>query len=166
MSDLPPPSLPRGWYPDPESEGSERIWSGQAWTDIVRSTTPASEGAASKQPARPATPTPKKSIGCVGIGCLGIIGFVVIVIIIATISGATHGGSSGPNMDLAVVTCQDIVKDNLKAPATASFPRVPAVSGDTITGEVDSENSFGAKLRASFQCTVVSKTKVRLDYLR
>jgi hypothetical protein len=49
--------------------------------------------------------------------------------------------------------------------------RVDDVSGSgpyTVTGTVDSENSFGAMLRSNFQCTVTvtdDKTLTSVDYL-
>ncbi len=90
---------------------------------------------------------------------------VVVGGVIAAIAGATGGSFGSDQSGAAVVACQDVVKQNLKSPSTASFPNVPSVSGDIITGEVDSENGFGAQLRASFQRTIVDDTQVRLDYL-
>lgn len=54
--------------------------------------------------------------------------------------------------------CQEqFIADRLKAPATAKFSNV-TVSGldgtHTVTGSVDSQNSFGAQVRASFTCVV------------
>ncbi|MDN3310536.1 hypothetical protein QWJ90_06305 [Microbacterium oryzae] len=108
---------------------------------------------------------PRQGIGCAGIGCLAIIALGIVGIISIAVSGANRD-SSGPDMDAAVVTCQSLVKDNLKAPSTASFPYVPSYSGRVISGEVDAENGFGAKIRSSFQCTLVDDERVRLDYLR
>ena len=61
----------------------------------------------------------------------------------------------------AKMQCEDIVKDRLKSPDSADFPRndqykfTPvADDGMQVNGWVDSENSFGASLRADFQCTV------------
>jgi hypothetical protein len=75
-------------------------------------------------------------------------------------------GGSSSNDGALVVACQDVVKKNLKAPGTAKFIGVPKVSGKVISGQVDSENSFGATLRSSFQCTVINQETVRLDFLR
>jgi hypothetical protein len=52
--------------------------------------------------------------------------------------------------------CQDFVMDRLKAPSTAEFDTdVSGVGPEyTVTGTVDSENSFGAMLRSQFTCTV------------
>ena len=52
-------------------------------------------------------------------------------------------------------TCQDLVRDNLKAPSTASFSDMDtSATGVTIAGHVDAQNSFGAMIRNSFVCTV------------
>ncbi|WP_437582746.1 hypothetical protein ACSAGD_10790 [Paramicrobacterium sp. CJ85] len=56
----------------------------------------------------------------------------------------------------ASMYCEDAVRDQLKAPDTAEFDTSATGSGTyTVTGTVDSENSFGAMLRSDFQCTVV-----------
>jgi hypothetical protein len=58
----------------------------------------------------------------------------------------------------AIAQCEELVVQNLKSPSTAKFD-TGATGGGTwiVTGTVDSENSFGAMLRANFQCTVVIK---------
>ena len=74
--------------------------------------------------------------------------------------------------------CTDFVKDRLKAPATASFPdysederHVTVIGSEegpyTVQSSVDSENSFGAKVRTDFTCTVthVSGDRWRLEDL-
>jgi hypothetical protein len=40
----PVPDQEEGWFPDPEQEGQERFWDGEAWTDEVRSDDPADTG--------------------------------------------------------------------------------------------------------------------------
>lgn len=54
------------------------------------------------------------------------------------------------------VACQTWVKEQLKAPASAHFSGVTASRSDsglwTVTGSVDSQNSFGAELRSSWHC--------------
>ncbi len=170
MSDLPPPSLPAGWYPDPKDKGRQRYWDGENWTQKTipipkPKTLIPKVGAGSGTVSKAVTPPKKGGLGCARIGCLSIIGIVVVGGIIAAIVGATGNSSSDDKSDLAVVACQDVVKKNLKAPSTASFPDVPSVSGNIITGEVDAENGFGAHLRASFQCTIADDNRVKLDYL-
>lgn len=52
--------------------------------------------------------------------------------------------------------CETFVKQQLKAPATAKFsqesPTMVSATEYTIGGSVDSQNSFGALLRATFAC--------------
>lgn len=175
MSDMPPPSLPQGWYPDPKDESQERYWDGKVWTEKTapkKPRTPAPRDAAATPVATPAVTSPasppkKGGIGC-GLGCLIVVGVIVVLGIIVGVTSAFSGSNNTPDPadddDLAIVACQDVVKQNLKSPSTASFPEVPTISGNTIAGEVDAENSFGAKIRADFQCTRKGD-KVYLDFL-
>jgi hypothetical protein len=110
---------------------------------------------------------PKKSSGIAkgcGIGCLGLI----VVFVIAMAIGSNDRGGSGSNSPSpddekrdAYIGAQIIVEHYLKAPSTADFP----YSGDasitrnsdgsyTIYSYVDSQNSFGAKIRTHFTITV------------
>lgn len=74
----------------------------------------------------------------------------------------------------AISKCEDAVKDQLKSPSTATFSDMkagdlramasaagltptatPTITGSkpwTVTGKVDSENSFGAMLRSTVFC--------------
>lgn len=95
-----------------------------------------------------------------GKGC-AIIGVIALVVV----GGCTAlmGGSdseSGSEIG-AMIACESFVEDQLRAPATASFP--PARDADiTHDGEdryrvrahVDAENAFGATVRTSFICEV------------
>lgn len=61
------------------------------------------------------------------------------------------------------VDCQRRIMDKLKSPATARFPD-PAWSGTestgyAVSGVVDSENSFGALIRAHYGCSFNPATK-------
>lgn len=62
------------------------------------------------------------------------------------------------------VIAQDAVKKKLKAPATADFDNLKVLkdkSGSVlITGTVDAQNSFGAKIRNSFMVTVDANKQV------
>ena len=52
--------------------------------------------------------------------------------------------------------CEEVVRDRLVSPASAKFSGVEVSgSGDTftITGNVDSDNAFGASIRNTFRCT-------------
>ena len=93
-------------------------------------------------------------------------GFAAIVIIFAISFFGGLGEGSGSNDSALVVACQNVVKNNLKAPSTANFVGVPKLSGGLISGQVDADNSFGSSLRSSFQCTVIDSETVRLDFVR
>lgn len=52
--------------------------------------------------------------------------------------------------------CESRIESLLKAPSTAEFDSQATGSGTwTVTGTVVAENSFGAMVRSSYQCTVV-----------
>lgn len=59
---------------------------------------------------------------------------------------------------LAQVVCQKAARAQLKAPATAQFGTVSPVSLGggrfQVAGPVDAENSYGALLRMTYDCTV------------
>lgn len=67
--------------------------------------------------------------------------------------------------------CRQYVEQQLKAPATAKY-QTPNTSRDgpeyTVTGTVDSQNSFGALIRTPYRCIVTSQGGGRwtLDDLR
>jgi len=95
-------------------------------------------------------------IGC-GIPAAIILGLVVIVVVWPKDHSPRVGG--------AIVACENAVETMLKSPSTARFNS--AASGDnpwTIVGSVDSENSFGATVRADYQCTV-SGTRATVNFL-
>lgn len=83
---------------------------------------------------------------------LGIAAFLILI-------GVGSALDRGPDMDgaSAAEACKELVLGRLKAPATAEFSNL-ATSGSgirwTVTGSVDAENSFGAKLRMGWSCTV------------
>lgn len=60
------------------------------------------------------------------------------------------------NSDVAAIyACEDAVAQNLKSPASADFNSSASGGGPwVVQGTVDSENSFGALLRSSFECSV------------
>ena len=72
------------------------------------------------------------------------------------------GTPSDPNTSngsMAMVVCEDQVKKYLKAPATAEFSGITetkiVAQGNrnyAVIGWVDSQNSFGAKLRTKYVC--------------
>lgn len=90
------------------------------------------------------------------------VGALVFVIVGLLLVGAlrhkgTGGGDSVKNVQYAACdVAHKFVKNQLKAPSTASFQScfdsVATSSGDTwtVTGYVDAQNGFGAKLRNTF----------------
>jgi len=96
---------------------------------------------------------------------------VALVIIVAVaVNGVKENADRKPVYDRvsAYVYCQAAVKDLLKSPSTAKFSNSEAVGSGgtwTATGYVESENSFGAMIRADFQCSIKDGDKVRVDYL-
>jgi len=87
--------------------------------------------------------------------------FLALFAVCAFLSTAKR---SGPDKLDAWLMSQEFVKDQLKAPSTASFPSysesyVTDFGGGRfrVNGYVDAENSFGAKLRSRFTCTLNSQ---------
>jgi hypothetical protein len=123
--------------------------------------------ATSAPPARPTTPTKPGPVQPVrkkgGIGCLGvfgiIVGVIVIVIIIAVAAGSKSSGNDSNDPALIQATaqnsCESMVKEQLKSPSTASFSNEDEEGTNPVivTGDVDSQNAFGATLRSTFHCT-------------
>lgn len=95
-----------------------------------------------------ASGTGKRKPGWVAIiGALLAIGYVISMF---------DGSSSKSDGYVAESACKNWVREQLKAPATADFGG-EGISGSgpwTITGYVDAENSFGAKIRTNWTCDV------------
>jgi hypothetical protein len=99
--------------------------------------------------------------GCAGCGCLT---FLVVGVLGLLLGFCASNLSPEQKKEsarvMSFVQCQDFVKRRLKAPATASFPSLDfsALKGNddryTVSSYVDAENSFGAKLRSKFVCTI------------
>lgn len=104
------------------------------------------------QPAQPG------NNGKTGGGCAGCLSIVAVLFVVGLLISMCGGGSSDDSGDAwgAKDACHGWVEDQLKAPSTADF-HDDDVSGDgpwTITGSVDAENSFGAKIRTSWTCDI------------
>lgn len=99
---------------------------------------------------------------------------IVSTAVLLTMAGCSSGGSGdsgGGGMDqtardfMAYDACKSAVSDQLKAPSTADFQseldvdyRTTGGNNITVLGWVDAQNSFGAKLRSNFTCSMdVSK---------
>lgn len=167
-----------GWY---EFEGRHRWWDGAGWTDryLDEEGIPAASSAPPSgtryDPAMDAKAAPelqpRKSSGC-GWACGGcIVAGVVIVALFVAFSGVNRKPYDPNNSAEVVSQCEDLVSGQLKAPSTAEFHSSAASEGSgtwTVVGTVDAENSFGAKIRTDYQCSVrirEGKIERRLDSL-
>lgn len=94
------------------------------------------------------------------LGCLGVLGLFFVGIVSCGVL-TTGDGADSPQVQrkAAESACEDFVRDQLKSPSTAEFTGTSSTGSGpwTVTGEVDSENSFGAMIRASWSC------EIRLD---
>ncbi|MDV6376450.1 hypothetical protein [Deinococcus arenicola] len=124
------------------------------------------------QPAPAPSAEDKKGPGC-GTWTLYGLGLLLLIGIFQQCSGnsAPSTSSSPPSepsestrLSSFGYTCEELVKDNLKAPATAKVSNYYTdqregrltgtfASGYTWNSYVDSQNSFGANLRTRFACT-------------
>lgn len=101
----------------------------------------------------------------------GIIGIVVLLAFAGCVVSSFNTEDSADNDQYeAIAQCEARIDDLLKSPATASYDTTAtASSGEwTVTGTVDSENSFGANIRSSFQCTVTvheDSATTKVDFL-
>lgn len=88
-----------------------------------------------------------------------------LLIALGACSSSEDGGSSDnpPVSDegdgfTAEVMCEEFVKERLASPSSAEFSEQDHAerAGSTwlVTGVVDSENKFGAMLRADYACTM------------
>lgn len=81
------------------------------------------------------------------------------------------GASSKPSVYQAQSACESAVTGILKSPSSADFRgwqrRENADGTFEISGYVDSQNSFGAMLRAQFSCSVdASGNQAKITYFR
>lgn len=78
----------------------------------------------------------------------------VVAVLFAACASWFQRQPTNPEPDITVA-CKALVRERLKAPASADFSHV-TMSGSgpeyTVRGFVDSENGFGARLRSSFTC--------------
>lgn len=138
-----------GWMQAPD--GKTRWWTGTEWGPVQ------SSGSAQPAPQLPGKPAPGSSLGC--FGCLGIVVLIAIVggIIAAIGAGSRDDSPASLSVYSARSVCEDAVKNQLKAPATAGFEWLTETAKGTLTyeliGSVDAENGFGALIRTQFSCT-------------
>lgn len=73
-------------------------------------------------------------------------------------TGCAAGSDDGGGEYGARDVCQQFVEKRLKSPGSADFSSESATENPdgswTVTGDVDSDNSFGASIRNSYRCTV------------
>lgn len=85
-----------------------------------------------------------------------LIGAVALIVSIPT----HHDPTSDETKADAGRACQEkFIPARLKAPATAKFSNVKILGADggyVVSGSVDSQNAFGALVRATWSCTVHS----------
>ena len=152
-----------GWYED--GSGRLRWWDGTKWHDLWKdkpaplTPPPPPKPGTDYNPAmdKAAAPglQPKKSSSGFW-GCLGCLGVILVVVVIFGVVGANREPYDGNNEYEAISQCEARIERLLKAPATAEFDSKATGGGSwTVNGTVDSENGFGAKIRSSFQCSVV-----------
>lgn len=99
---------------------------------------------------------PEKKSG--GAGCLiAVVGGVLLVVLLSMFGSGGDDEDDGPTSAGAIDVCEQHVRDLLRAPSTADFGGQQASltsSGHfTVTGWVDAENGFGAKLRSDWSCS-------------
>lgn len=91
----------------------------------------------------------------------------VVMIMMATSSGSGSTDGSGHSPAMAFEMCKGFVKNQLKAPSTATFRNFYQEDGEvrvagsgagpyTVRSTVDSQNGFGAEIRSNFTCTVTA----------
>lgn len=81
-------------------------------------------------------------------------GILVAACGVLMLAGCGDGNPEGN----AITTCEDAVEARLKAPSTADFHSSASETKPgvwRVVGAVDAQNSFGAKIRTGFYCTVV-----------
>lgn len=173
---------PPGWYPDmADSLGLERYWNGSEWESKFRKKGSTAE--LTERPRKGSAPArssnPKPSSGKAAIAGLAALAGIIWLVASSCIggSGDESGGDAQQTMStvqgaatqspgdligtrkLVEQTCREAVENRLKSPSSAEFSDVQARQDDsagtrwTVTGKVDSENSFGASIRNTFTCT-------------
>lgn len=158
------PRAAAGWYPGPD--GTTRFWDGAQWLDVPfpESATTADDEIDEDDPEYIAALEAERARLRAEGRRRAWIGVVVLVLLVGGCSYLTsRGGSSSDAYDEydAWQNCKAQMDKGLKAPATAGYPMVSELTWSGAAGKwtftrawVDSENSFGAKVRTYFDCTV------------
>jgi hypothetical protein len=123
--------------------------------------------AALRDPPKSQPAASSTSTGCLGFFILSIVVIVVVVFLVNLGGGNQSSEQDGYDEYDFTSQCQDLMRDQLKAPSTASFPNSYELANEvrkTAKGDfawssfVDAENSFGAKIRSAFVCTFTKAT--------
>lgn len=106
----------------------------------------------SDEPPKPAAVSGKSAL----VGCL----LLLVLVAGGCAALVAYGSDSDASRETdAKIWCHQYVKDRLKSPGSADFSGDYVAEGAddgayTVSGSVDSQNSFGASVRNTFQCTV------------
>lgn len=88
----------------------------------------------------------------------GIGAIAALAVVAAVVTGSGPDSPDAPTALEARNQCQEWAKERLKSPSTADFSGVTEEStGEgswTISGDVDSENGFGASIRSTWTCNI------------
>lgn len=101
---------------------------------------------------KPMTGGQKTLVGCFGTFMVGL-----LLLLGGCMVAMNTSGDDEPDEALAIVACENIVRDQQKAPSTAEFSSQSASgagSSWTSTGTVRSENSFGGTVANDYTCSV------------
>ena len=138
-----------GWYAN--AEGDQQWWDGENWGPVFDP---------QEKPHSERLSVDKGAL--LKWGCWAVIIGGLIAVIAFQNSPAKQAEREAERMYenapvYAEMGCKDQVEARLKAPSTAKFSdvSVKGIGGEfTVTGSVDSENSFGAMIRSEFSCDV------------
>jgi len=90
----------------------------------------------------------------------GVASVALLCVVVALVGGGDEKPADPVKDDrttYAEVMCEQFVEKRLKAPASAEYtdPKTSKAGATyTVGGSVDSQNSFGAKIRSRYVCTV------------
>ena len=98
---------------------------------------------------------------------------LINLVLILVLTGCGEKGPEEPTPRYAYIHCKHYVEQRLKAPSSADFSSLSNSNVTQlkqtrrggkneikylVTGYVDAQNSFGAKIRNNYSCTVTGKT--------
>lgn len=87
-----------------------------------------------------------------------IVSVLVAAMLLLTACQSNSGSADSGDAGTAQIMCRNFVKDQLKSPGSADFSgESPEEAGPqtwSVTGSVDSENSFGAMIRNDYVCRI------------